>query len=54
MPLNCPNVPDEILNPRSTWDDVEAYDQQASKLRDMFRENYAKSGFGDLGISEVM
>ena len=54
MPMSCPNVPDEILDPRSTWEDVEAYDQQALKLRDMFRENYAKSGFESLGIAEVM
>ena len=54
MPMSCPNVPDEILDPRSTWEDVEAYDQQALKLRDMFRKNYAESGFESLGISEVM
>ncbi len=54
MPVSCPNVPDEILDPRSTWDDVDAYDQQALKLRDMFRKNYTASGFQSLGISEVM
>ncbi len=54
MPVSCPNVPDEILDPRSTWDDVDAYDQQALKLRDMFRKNYTDSGFQSLGISEVM
>ena len=54
MPVSCPNVPDEILDPRSTWDDVDAYDQQALKLRDMFRKNYTESGFESLGISEVM
>ncbi len=54
MPVSCPNVPDEILDPRSTWDDVDAYDQQALKLRDMFRKNYTESGFQNLGISEVM
>ena len=54
MPVSCPNVPDEILDPRSTWDDVDAYDQQALKLRDMFRKNYTESGFQSLGISEVM
>lgn len=54
MPVSCPNVPDEILDPRSTWDDVDAYDQQALKLRDMFRKNYTESGFQNLGITEVM
>ena len=54
MPTSCPNVPDEILNPRETWDDVNAYDKQAEELRDMFRANYLESGFADLGIEEVM
>ncbi|MCH1511977.1 MAG: phosphoenolpyruvate carboxykinase (ATP) [Acidimicrobiales bacterium] len=54
MPTSCPNVPDEILNPRKTWDDVDAYDKQATELRDMFRNNYTKNGFADLGIKPVM
>lgn len=54
MPKICPNVPSEILDPRQTWDDPEAYDQQAQKLLDMFRENFAKKGFADLGIKAVM
>jgi len=54
MPTSCPNVPDEILNPRKTWDDVDAYDKQATELREMFRNNYTKNGFADLGIKPVM
>ncbi|MEC7924348.1 MAG: phosphoenolpyruvate carboxykinase (ATP) [Actinomycetota bacterium] len=54
MPMSCPDVPDEILNPRETWDDVEAYDKQAAELRDMFRANYLESGYANLGIKEVM
>ncbi len=54
MPTACPAVPDEILDPRGTWDDPEAYDVQATKLRDMFRANYEKKGFADLGIKPVM
>ena len=26
MPTTCPNVPNEVLNPRSTWENKEAYD----------------------------
>ncbi|MBG00983.1 MAG: phosphoenolpyruvate carboxykinase (ATP) [Acidimicrobiaceae bacterium] len=54
MPTSCPNVPDEVLNPRETWDDVDAYDKQATELRDMFRANYLESEFASLGINEVM
>ena len=54
MPTSCPGVPNEILNPRDTWDDPEAYDEQATKLRDMFRANYEKKGFSELGIEPAM
>lgn len=54
MPTTCSNVPDEILNPRSTWDNPEDYDQQAKQLREMFRENYLKKGFAELGIAAAM
>ena len=40
MPLTCPGVPDEVLDPRSTWTDRSAYDQQAKKLASMFVENF--------------
>jgi phosphoenolpyruvate carboxykinase (ATP) len=40
VPTHCPGVPDEILEPRATWRDPEAYDAQARKLADMFRENF--------------
>lgn len=42
VPQACPNVPDEIMNPRDTWDDKAAYDLQAKKLAKMFAENFAK------------
>lgn len=42
IPKNCPNVPSEILNPRNTWDDKEAYDQQAKKLGKLFHDNFEK------------
>ncbi len=54
MPTSCPGVPDDILNPRNTWDDKSAYDASATKLRDMFRANYVDKGFGELGIAAAM
>ncbi|MEW6168552.1 MAG: phosphoenolpyruvate carboxykinase (ATP), partial [Pseudomonadota bacterium] len=52
MPKECPGVPSEMLNPRNGWADKDAYDAQAVKLRDMFRENFSKKGFADFGIEE--
>ena len=39
IPTQCPNVPDEVLNPRNTWSDKDAYDAQANKLKSMFEAN---------------
>jgi len=42
MPKTCPNVPREILHPRFTWADREAYDETAKKLAQMFISNFEK------------
>jgi phosphoenolpyruvate carboxykinase (ATP) len=42
MPASCPNVPSEILNPRDTWADKEAYDKKASELAQLFVKNFDK------------
>ncbi len=44
MPTNVAGVPSEVLNPRTTWSDGAAYDTQAKKLAEMFRENIKKFG----------
>jgi phosphoenolpyruvate carboxykinase (ATP) len=49
VPTTCPDVPDEVLWPRDTWADKEAYDRQANKLARMFVENFGQ--FED-GVSE--
>jgi phosphoenolpyruvate carboxykinase (ATP) len=40
FPTECPEVPAEILNPRSTWANKEAYDQTAANLAGQFVKNF--------------
>jgi phosphoenolpyruvate carboxykinase (ATP) len=40
IPVECPDVPAEILNPRDTWKDKSAYDRKAQELAKMFEENF--------------
>jgi phosphoenolpyruvate carboxykinase (ATP) len=49
VPTSCPDVPDEVLWPRDTWADKDAYDRQARKLAQMFVDNF--SAFEE-GVSE--
>jgi phosphoenolpyruvate carboxykinase (ATP) len=52
MPTSCPKVPDEILFPRNTWADKNAYDETAQKLAKKFNDNFAK--FADYANDEIM
>lgn len=40
VPKHLDGVPDEVLNPRATWEDSAAYDAQAGKLVEMFVKNF--------------
>jgi len=40
IPLKVKEVPDEILQPRSTWKNPEAYDEKARELANQFIENF--------------
>lgn len=42
MPASCPGVPDEVLDPRKTWADPEAYEDQARELARMFTKNFER------------
>ncbi len=49
VPVSCPDVPAEVLQPRNTWSDKEAYDRQARDLARRFNENFKKY---ESGVSE--
>lgn len=40
IPISIPGVPDEVLQPRGTWTDAAAYDANAAKLAEMFKQNF--------------
>ncbi len=42
VPLSCPGVSAEVLSPRETWTDKEAYDEQARDLVARFKENFVQ------------
>ncbi|NDV41755.1 phosphoenolpyruvate carboxykinase (ATP) [Flagellimonas sediminis] len=42
QPRECPGVPKEVLSPRTTWNNDEAYYTTAFKLTNAFRENFKK------------
>lgn len=46
VPQSCPDVPDEILNPRNTWADSHAYDAKANHLAGLFVKNFEQYASG--------
>jgi len=42
QPRSCPGVPTEVLSPRTTWNDDDAYYKMAFKLSNSFRHNFKK------------
>jgi phosphoenolpyruvate carboxykinase (ATP) len=47
IPVSCPDVPSEILNPRNAWADKEAYDRTAADLAGRFEANFANFDASD-------
>ena len=40
VPESCPDVPSEVLQPKSTWADKQAYDEKARDLLQRFKKNF--------------
>jgi len=49
VPESCPGVPSEILDPKNTWSDKEAYEERADRLAGEFVAHFKKA-YGDKGI----
>ncbi|MCL4275745.1 MAG: phosphoenolpyruvate carboxykinase (ATP) [Anaerolineales bacterium] len=42
VPMTCPNVPDEVLDPSSSWHDRKEYDRRYKDLAMRFIQNFGK------------
>ena len=52
MPKSCPEVPSEILNPKNTWNDKNAYNKKANILATAFNNNFEQ--FSDHASGEIL
>ncbi|HIQ00965.1 MAG TPA: phosphoenolpyruvate carboxykinase (ATP) [Anaerolineales bacterium] len=53
IPKRCPGVPSEVLFPRNTWADKEAYDARARKLARDFSDHFDRA-YGDKNIAPAV
>jgi len=51
IPVSCPDVPPEILDPRNTWADKALYDQKANELANKFNRNFEQ--YADEAAPEI-
>ena len=52
VPQTCENVPSEVLNPKTTWEDKEAYNKKATELAASFKKNFKV--FEEYANEEIM
>ncbi len=53
IPKRCPGVPSEVLFPRNTWADKDAYDARARKLAQDFSDHFDRA-YGDKNIDPAV
>jgi phosphoenolpyruvate carboxykinase (ATP) len=53
VPVSCPGVPSEILNPVNTWADPDAYQSAAHKLAKQFSDHFDKA-YGNSNLPDSM
>lgn len=53
IPQNVPNVPNELLFPKNTWDDKDAYEQAATNLVQQFQQNFKQFNHVDKAIKRA-
>ncbi len=53
VPRRCPGVPSDVLFPRNTWADKEAYDARARRLASDFSAHFDKA-YGDKNIDPAV
>jgi phosphoenolpyruvate carboxykinase (ATP) len=51
VPTTCPNVPSDILAPRTCWPDADAYDHMARRLARLFHDNFQR--YADYATDEI-
>ena len=52
MPETCPDIPDELLDPKNTWKNKRHYDKKADELALLFIDNFRK--FEEYANDEIM
>lgn len=52
MPTSCPNVPSEVLDPKTTWSNAADYDAKAHELARFFTENFEE--YKDYANEEIL
>ena len=52
MPVSCPNVPDNLLDPKNTWANADAYDEKANDLAALFVKNFEQ--YTNFSNSEIL